>query len=377
MLDTSDERLDVVEGAKYGCLQVLDDGAEFLQVVQERISNIKEEKEEFLRGVKKVTKIEETEKQIIEPRDVYKPVDLAVCGNLFKLDSYDQSIKELLRKKEIKHYKCRCRKCGKIRYYSEETLQTEPKVCCKPVYCSSRFTYSIKANNANYNKRKKYENNEAVCLVNDKEDVIPADEYCSAWNDKREKELFKQAEKDAQIIAAIPRKNAINYDKDYTGLIYESLEVLECVNDKLESIPIPYYTQRHQKKYYDIIVYKEYRCRCYLCGKEKMVTCDKFGIFPPTGYGYRAYDGYWSAVSCECHKISSFQWIVNDILIKNGINYRVEVTVDGVYGIDNETLLRYDFAVYKQGKIVAFIECQGEQHYKPVTEFGGERRFAI
>lgn len=269
MLDTSDERLDVVEGAKYGCLQVLDDGAEFLQVVQERISNIKEEKEEFLRGVKKVTKIEETEKQIIEPRDVYKPVDLAVCGNLFKLDSYDQSIKELLRKKEIKHYKCRCRKCGKIRYYSEETLQTEPKVCCKPVYCSSRFTYSIKANNANYNKRKKYENNEAVCLVNDKEDVIPADEYCSAWNDKREKELFKQAEKDAQIIAAIPRKNAINYDKDYTGLIYESLEVLECVNDKLESIPIPYYTQRHQKKYYDIIVYKEYRCRCYLCGKEK------------------------------------------------------------------------------------------------------------
>ena len=108
-----------------------------------------------------------------------------------------------------------------------------------------------------------------------------------------------------------------------------------------------------------------------------MVTCDKFGIFPPTEYGYRAHNGYWSAVSCECHKISSFQWIVNDILIKNRINYRVEVTVDGVYGIDNETPLRYDFAVYKQEKIVAFIECQGEQHYKPVTEFGGERRFAI
>lgn len=24
-----------------------------------------------------------------------------------------------------------------------------------------------------------------------------------------------------------------------------------------------------------------------------------------------------------------------------------------------------------------FLECQGEQHYKPVEEFGGERRFAI
>ena len=48
-----------------------------------------------------------------------------------------------------------------------------------------------------------------------------------------------------------------------------------------------------------------------------------------------------------------------------------------MYGIDNETPLRYDFAVYKEGKLIAFIECQGEQHYKPVEEFGGERRFVI
>ena len=117
---------------KFGCLQILDDGTEYLQMMEERIAD------------------------------------------------FDKAIEELKKSTGIKYYKCRCRKCGKIRYYSEETLQTEPKVCYKPVYCSSRFTYSIKASNANYNKRKKYENNEAVCLVDDKEDVIPADEYCSA-----------------------------------------------------------------------------------------------------------------------------------------------------------------------------------------------------
>lgn len=186
-------------------------------------------------------------------------------GDSVAFSDFDKAIEELQKNTGVKRYKCRCRKCGKIRYYSEETLQTEPKVCYKPVYCSSRFTYSIKASNSNYNKRKKYENNEAVYLVDDKNDVVPADEYCSDWNDKREKELFKQAEKEAQIVAETPRKNAMNYDKDYTGLIYESLDVLECVNDKLESVPIPYYTQRHQKKYQDIIVYKEYRCKCYLC----------------------------------------------------------------------------------------------------------------
>lgn len=384
IIDTPIERIDVTVGMKCGCLQILDDGSEYLQVMETRISNIKEEKAGFLLAVEK-GKYDRRDrhgwngvgKTIITPAYIYKPINFEVYGDSVTVDDFDKAVSKLLKEKEIKHHKCKCRKCGKIRYYSEETLQTEPKVCYKPVYCSSKFTYSVRANNANYNKRKKYENDESVCLVDNRDEVISAAEYCDAWNEKRNKELLKQAEQDAKIIAAIPRKRADNYDVDYVGLTYESLEVLECVNDALESAPILYYNQRHQKKYRDITVYKEYRCRCYLCGKEKMVTCDKFGIFPPTAYGYRAYDGYWSAVSCDCHPISSFQWIVNDILIRHGVEYKVEVSVDGVYGIDNETPLRFDFAVYKEGELLAFIECQGEQHFMPVEEFGGERRFAI
>ncbi len=383
ILDTSVKRIDVTVGVKCGCLWILDNGAEYLHVMEDRISNIKEEKAEFLQAVKK-GKFDRRdqhgwngEKTIITPAYIYKPINFEVYGNSIVVNDFDEAISKLLKEKEIKHYKCKCRKCGKIRYFSEETLQTEPKVCYRPVYCSSKFTYSVRASNANYNKRKKYKNDESVCLVDNRDEVIPAAEYCDAWNEKRNKELLKQAEKDAKIIAAIPRKYADNYDVDYVGLRYESLDVLECVNDSVESVPTPYYTQRHQKKYYDITVYKEYRCRCYLCGKEKLVKCDKFGIFPPTEYGYRAYGGYWSDVFCDCHAISSFQWIVTDILMKHGIDYKVEVPVDGVYGIDNETPLRFDFAVYKEGKIHAFIECQGEQHFMPVGEFGGERRFAI
>lgn len=383
ILDTPVEKIDVTVGMKFGCLQVLDDGAEYLQVTDERISNIKEEKEEFVKAAeegkykRKDWYSNRNGKLETIPAYVYTPINFKVYGDTVTLSYFDEAIARLLKDREVRHYKCKCKKCGKIRYYSEETLQTEPKVCYKPVYCSSKFTYSVRANNANYNKRKKYENDESVCLVDNKDDVIPAEQYCDSWNEKRKKELLKQAEKDAQIIAALPRKLAKNYDIDYVGLTYESLDVLECVDDALESVPIPYYNQRHQKKYRDIIVYKKYRCKCYLCGAEKMVTCDKFGIYPPTEYGYRAYDGYWSEIYCDCHPISSFQWIVNDILIKHSIEYKVEVAVDGVYGIDNETPLRFDFAVYKNGKLLAFIECQGEQHYKPIEEFGGERRFAI
>lgn len=377
------KRIDILVGAKCGCLQVLDDGAEYLQVMDKRITNIKEEKTEFIKAIEE-DRIAHKDwhgwngvRAIVTPAYIYKPKNFVVCSNSVRVSDFDEAISRILRAQEIKHYKCVCKKCGKIRYYSDETLQTQPKVCCKPIYCSSRHTYSTKAQNATYRKMKKYENNESICLVNSKDAIIPAEEYCDSWNEKRKKELIKQAEKDAKIIAAIPRKFAKNYDENYVGLKYESYEVLECVNETLESVPIPYYNQRHQKKYQDIIVYKEYRCKCYLCGKERIVTCDKFGIYPPTPYGYRAYNGYWSEIYCDCHSISSFQWIVNDILIKHDVEYQVEVSVDGVYGIDNETPLRFDFAVYKGGKLFAFLECQGEQHYKPVEEFGGEHRFAI
>lgn len=377
------KRIDIIVGVECGCLRVLDDGSEYLQVMDTRISDIKEEKEDFVKAVKEGRIARKDwhgwngKETIVTPAYDYKPINFEVCSNTVRVCDFDEEILGLLKEKEIKHYKCICKKCGKIRYYSDETLQTQPKVCYKPMYCSSRQTYSIKAQNATYRKKKKYENNESVHLVDSKDDIIPAEVYCDSWNEKRKKELLKQAEKDAKIIAEIPRKRAKNYDKNFVGLKYESYEVLECVNEALESVPTPYYNQRHQKKYRDIIVYKEYRCKCYLCGKERMVTCDKFGIYPPTPYGYRAYDGYWSEVYCDCHKISSFQWIVNDILMKHDVEYRVEASVDGLYGIDSKTKLCFDFAVYKGGQLFAFLECQGEQHYKPVEEFGGERRFAI
>lgn len=40
--------------------------------------------------------------------------------------------------------------------------------------------------------------------------------------------------------------------------------------------------------------------------------------------------------------------------------------------------LRYDFGVYDEtGAIKCLIECQGEQHYKPIDEFGGESQFEL
>ena len=80
-------------------------------------------------------------------------------------------------------------------------------------------------------------------------------------------------------------------------------------------------------------------------------------------YGIHAYFGYWSNVYCDCHPISSFQWIVTKLLFDNNISYTVEYSFDDLYGSGGVNHLRYDFAVFnKDGSIKCLIECQGSQH---------------
>ncbi len=42
----------------------------------------------------------------------------------------------------------------------------------------------------------------------------------------------------------------------------------------------------------------------------------------------------------------------------------------------SDGMLSYDFSVIKNNKIFDLIECQGQQHYKPVKLFGGTEQFA-
>lgn len=165
-----------------------------------------------------------------------------------------------------------------------------------------------------------------------------------------------------------------SYTLDLVGTIHESLEVLKCVNDHYEELR--YITDLRKKGGGTYFIYKLYKCRCYLCGKEQEIKSSKFSINPPTEYGYDAYNGYWSDAHCDCHPISSFQWIVTKLLKENGVPYRVEVSFPDLYGAGKVNLLRYDFGVYDEaGNIKCLIECQGEQHYEPVDEFGGKSQF--
>ena len=59
------------------------------------------------------------------------------------------------------------------------------------------------------------------------------------------------------------------------------------------------------------------------------------------------------------------------------ITFKKEFSFPKLLSIKGQTL-RFDFAVFdKENKLVCLIECQGQQHYKPIEQFGGEAQFLI
>lgn len=237
-------------------------------------------------------------------------------SNVDSVEYYDRWINDY---KSSKYYKCKC-KCGKILFLDER-----------------RFLM----------KRHRYCSNE--CGI-------------------------KQKQKE-RLLETYQRIKDESYDYKLLNTFFESLEIKECINDNYERLS-GYYDKR--KRGGGIFkIYKIYKCRCYLCGKEYEILSSKFKIRNDT-YGPKATDGYYSEAFCNCHKISSFQWRTIDIFRKYNVDYRVEFSFKDLYGIGNKNLLRYDFAIYDENKnIKALIECQGEQHYKPVKEFGGDYQYNI
>ena len=370
-------------GEKYGCLRVLDDGEEYKQTdfYKEETSELNkiEEKFNYYNSINN----EQEKIRVIKNEYPWSSFCIELNNNPSNVNEIFTSLikheKSFSKENEIrsklgKHYKCQC-DCGKIHYYDANTIRSNPKYCNYPRSISTKHTYSVKAQNATYRKRKQYEGLENVHLL-DISECIPSEEWCEKYNKYKARQLAKKQEKLDKEISEIPRILAKNYYKDYVGKQYESLYIEQCINDHFESKPEFSFSQSHKKSWKNITVYKQYKCRCVICGKEHIITCDKFDIQPPTEYGYHAYYGYWSDVYCDCHKISSFQWIVCKLLFEANVNYFVEYSFPDLYGNQGVNLLRFDFAIFnKDGSINCLIECQGEQHYQPVDEFGGENQY--
>lgn len=104
-----------------------------------------------------------------------------------------------------------------------------------------------------------------------------------------------------------------------------------------------------------------YKCRC-ICGNENDVA--------------RAMLISGMSQSCGCLSAPRSEVLVRQYLDNHNLKYEQQKNYDDLRGIGNG-LLSYDFLVYVNDVPYCFIECQGEQHYRPVKYFGGLERFKV
>ena len=154
---------------------------------------------------------------------------------------------------------------------------------------------------------------------------------------------------------------------DSTGRYLDSLHILECVDPQYLILDKPQFGSA------SIVIVKKYKCKCTICGKELIADSSGFEIL------YDEDKGFFPALQCKCHRVSSFEAKAMEILNELGISYAREVSFDGLVG-DYGHPLRFDFALFspdshvENGKrnIRLLLELQGPHHYKQgeYDEFG-------
>lgn len=83
-------------------------------------------------------------------------------------------------------------------------------------------------------------------------------------------------------------------------------------------------------------------------------------------------DNFKSGKRCPNCNQSHGEKEIERILKSNKIKYKVQYRFNDC---KNQKPLPFDFAIIKKDKVVQLVEYQGEQHYKVVDYFGGEKGF--
>jgi Zn ribbon nucleic-acid-binding protein len=63
---------------------------------------------------------------------------------------------------------------------------------------------------------------------------------------------------------------------------------------------------------------------------------------------------------------------INNFLTKNFITFKTQYTFKDCF---DKAPLRFDFAIFEDTRLIALIEYDGEQHFRPVSIFGGEKGY--
>lgn len=125
-------------------------------------------------------------------------------------------------------------------------------------------------------------------------------------------------------------KNSINNTKDMTGYETDDIKVIKRVGSTKLGIAL-------------------WECICKHCGR----------TFTTEGANIRSGE----TQSCGCiHSLNEIK--ITQMLLDNNIDFQTQYTFDDLFGRDGKHPLRFDFAIFYDGKLSHLIEYNGIQHYE-------------
>jgi len=109
-------------------------------------------------------------------------------------------------------------------------------------------------------------------------------------------------------------------------------------------------------------------------GSKLTIKCKKCNhTFSMSLYDLR--NNKWRCPNCSKDKreMSYGEFDISDYLLNNNINFKYQYRIEECR--DKRTL-PFDFGILNNSlELIGLIEYQGEQHYKPIKYFGGEKKF--
>lgn len=103
-----------------------------------------------------------------------------------------------------------------------------------------------------------------------------------------------------------------------------------------------------------------WKCKCGFCGEE-------FEELPA-----KVFNGHTK--SCGCYKKSYREKFIQDILNDIDADYKYQYSFDDCRS-DTGHALKFDFAIFRDDHLYCLIEYDGEQHFRPVSIWGGDEAF--
>ena len=104
-----------------------------------------------------------------------------------------------------------------------------------------------------------------------------------------------------------------------------------------------------------------WKCKCLLCNNPELISIKAVNL------------KLGKTTSCGCSIKSKGERQIIKILNQLDVEYETQYSFSDLTG--NFLPLRFDFAIFKNKKLICLIEYQGQQHFESVDYFGGQEKF--